>query len=164
MKINFFNSENIVIYINNYLFSNLNVESKEELEKSFKKIFLKLHHNYNVNLYGYYNIILCQDYNYGIILNLQKEDIDYYDYFDKEIDMRIIIDKNNFFLYQINDYFDFTKDELKNSDIYSYDNKLYLRLNKKVDFITMGKILEKSDLVYKNIDIIIKNGKKVCFC
>lgn len=161
MKINFFNDESMLIYINNNQVPDLDIESKEVLEKYFKKIFLKLHHNYNINLYGYYNIILYHDDNYGIVINLHKEDLDYYDYFDKEIDMRIIINKNNFFLYQIDDYFSFSKEELTNTNIYSYKGKLYLRLTKKVDFMTIGKILEKSELVYKDTDIITKHGRKL---
>lgn len=161
MKIHFFSEKEMILFLNKDYSKTINLDSKEELEQYFRDVFLKIHKHYQITLYGYYNIVLYHDKNYGVILHILKEDLDYYDYFDKEIDMRIMIDKENVFLYEMNDLFDLDHKLLKKGIIYQYQNRLYLRLFEDVTSYEMGKLLEFTDVVYQDTDCILKYGNKL---
>lgn len=162
MKIHFFYDKEMILFLNNYYSASLDIESKENLESYFKELFLRIHKIYKIALYGYYNINLYYDKYYGVILKIQKEDLDYYDYFDKEIDMRIIVEKNSVFLYQIDDFFELDDEILSKGILYRYQNKIYFKLNENLSWNEMGKLLEFSDIVYENTDVILKYAKKIC--
>lgn len=161
MKIHFFDEKEMTLFLNKYYSDNLNLDSKAELEQYFKDIFLKIHKYYDITLHGYYNIVLYHDQNYGVIIRILKEDLDYYDYFDKEIDMRIMIDKENIFLYEINDLLDLDKKLLRKGILYRYQDKVYLRLFEKIDSYEMGKLLEFTSVIYEDTDSILKYGRKL---
>ena len=146
-----FNNNKIIIYLNKKL-----ILENAKLESYFKKLFLKIKDKYNIKIIGYYNINVYNDKNYGSIIEMENQDLDYYNYFN-QIDMEIKINKNNF-LYQI-DYEYLTKELLSKVNVYKYNEKLYLKI---LDSNIINKILEFSKVIYgEEINKILKKGKKV---
>ena len=162
MKVDIIDENNIIVFLNQFFTKDMNFLDKDLLEEQFKNLFLKLKDIYNIEINGYYDINIYIDKYYGSILDIKKEEIEYLDYFDDQIDMRIILSKYSVFLYKIIDIFEIPKDILNSSLVYKYQNNLYLELRKKIDNIKIGKLLENSFLVYGPItDKILKNGRKI---
>lgn len=126
------NDEIMKIYLNkDYLkYKNYNIS---KIEENFKQIFETLKYCYNIEINGFYDIDVYIDKNYGIIIEMKKEDIDF-DFYD-QVDMKISF-HNQKFLYQIEDI-------KRNKKIYKYKNKFYTN---KYD-------IECSIPIYKTNDI-----------
>lgn len=163
MKVLFFSKNKMIIYLNDFYTKELNFQDKDEIESYFKKIFIKLKDKYQIKTYGYYNIVLYHDINYGAVIELSREENEYYKTFDTSLDMKIMIEKDNSFLYELEDPFVISSQLLKDSALYFYHNKLYLQLKEKIDYIELGELLEHSILKYKNISEILKYGKECIF-
>ena len=134
--------DNIIVFLNKYI-SNIDYNDSKELEKFIKKIIDKLD-NYGVIKKGYYDTHIYVDNDYGIIIELSKDSLDYMD-LDDVIDMKITISKVKL-LYKINDIYD--------GKIYLYKNSLYL------DPINIDiNLYEHSEIIYKNVDEIRKFGR-----
>ena len=146
----------MTIFLNKYYIRDLNFDIKHDLESYFKNLFLKLKRYYDINISGYYNIDVYVDDNYGLIMNLSKEDIEYYDYFDNQIDMRITI-KNNKFLYCVGDPFIFNikSDYL----IYWFKNKYYIDLTNNINEFDIINLMEYADIIYNEEIDNIRNSK-----
>lgn len=127
------NDEIMKIYLNkDYLkYKNYNIS---KIEENFKQIFETLKYCYNIEINGFYDIDVYIDKNYGIIIEMKKEDIDF-DFYD-QVDMKISF-HNQKFLYQIDDIKKYKK-------IYKYKNKFYTN---KYD-------IEHSIPIYKTNDIL----------
>lgn len=146
-----FNNNKIIIYLNKKL-----ILDNTKLDTYFKNLFLKLKDKYNTKIVGYYNINVYTDKTYGSIIEMENQDLDYYNYFD-QVDMEIKIIKNDF-LYQI-DYDYVTKDILNKTVLYKFDGKLYLKI---LDDIILNKILECSKVIYgQELKKIYRNSEKV---
>lgn len=162
MKVSINDEDNIMLYINNMYVDKIIFDDKEELERYFKLLFGKLKNFYKINIRGYYNIRVYTDNFYGIIIHLQRENIDYCDYFGNQVDMRITIEKNNCFLYKISDLFGIDKKILKKINIIKHKKNLYIKIIKKISNIEMATIIENSDIIYDNeVNNIIMNGKLI---
>ncbi len=96
MKIIINNEDSFILFFNDL--NDINLDNYEE----FKKIFLKLKKYYNLNISGFYNVIVYTDKYSRKILKIDKDND--LDLFYKQVDMNIVI-KNENFLYKINDYF-----------------------------------------------------------
>jgi hypothetical protein len=152
MKVDVKNENDIVVFLNNKYVENIDFNDRNNLEKYFRSLFLKLKNIYRINISGYYTINVYINKYYGIILEMFREPLECFDYFNS-IDMQVNIMKNSEFLYQVNDFCNKHK-------IYFYKNNLYLKISKEVSFIELGELLENSVLVYGNIvDEILKYGK-----
>lgn len=137
--------ENILdIYLKKEIIKDIDFKNKENLEDYLKKIFRILKVKYNIKIEGYYEIDAYIDNNYGVILHLNREDYDYYDYFKNQVDMKISIIDNEF-LYEVDDI---PKSILNKVSIIIEDNKIYLKINEKLKDIEMMKLLESSKIVY----------------
>lgn len=148
--------ENIlIIYLKKQLIDTIDFTKKNELEKYFKELFLKLKEYYNIKINGYYNINVYIDEFYGVVLELQKEELDYYEYFDNQVDMHILTEEVQF-LYLIEDYF--IINELNISKLYYYKDKYYILPNINTDY---NYLLENSEVIYKNTKEIIKFGRVI---
>ena len=158
MKVNIIDDNNIIVFLNKFNIKNIDFKNRENIETNFRKIFLKLKHIYNLNIKGYYNINIYIDAYYGAVLEIEHEDIEYIDYFDSQIDMRVNVIKDNEFLYKIDDIF--LNDRIINKiDIYNFKEEYYIKIKKDVTDYEIGKILENSELVYGDITIdILKIG------
>ena len=160
MKINIIDDNHMVIYIKGSS-NNIDFSNEINLEKTFEKLFKNLKNYYNFILKGFYNINIYRDKFYGSILEINKEDIPYYDYLDNHIDMQFNLNKNINFLFQVDDYYFLTK-ELKNKIIvYLYKDKIYIQIRENIDSILIGKLMEFGKIIYKDIDFIINHSKIV---
>lgn len=126
MSVKFIDDLTFDIYIiNNY---DIDFENKEELEIYLKEIFKRLHKFYNMTIEGFYDICVYIDDNYGVIIHLEKEQLDYYDYFKNQVDMRIIIEKRNF-IYKVEDIIDKLREK---TDIFILNDDIYLKIKKEL--------------------------------
>lgn len=118
--------DKIIVFLNN-----LNLKSS--INSQIKDIIKMIQKKYNIQN-SFYDIFVYNDNNYGSILEINIAD----SYFE-QIDITII---KNVFLYQV-DFFC-----LKDATYYKYNNKLYLKLNKKINEILLGKLIECSQIIY----------------
>ena len=150
MKIKNFDDK-IILYL---IRENIDFKNMEELEQYFQKLFLKLKKIFNISFMGFYSIDLYLDNNYGAVIEIRKEELDYLEYDDNQIDMHINI-HNTKMLYLVEDFLD-----LKNAIIYNYKNKYYVLienyLNKNINLSEIGKV------IYKTNEILV-SGKKICY-
>ena len=147
------------IYIPNRKVKQINFEIRDEIEFYFKKIFNDLKEIYNIEIKGYYNINVYKDKYYGIVMELIKEEIDYIDFLDNQVEMNIKVVPKEFF-YKIEDIF-FIDNILKEKiQLYNYKNNIYIKIIDSLSDISMAKLLEFSTLIYnESINNIIKKGK-----
>jgi len=139
---------NMIIFLNRLYILDIDFKQPENIEKYFKNLLKKLSDYYDINISGYYEINVYIDKFYGVVLELEKQELEYYGYFDDEVDMQIIIHDKDF-IYEIKDYF-WIDDELKKkTKLYKYKSKLYLFINEKINDLELGKILEHSKIIYK---------------
>lgn len=149
--------DNIILNIRNERIKNIKFNDNEELREYFKKIFSKMKEKYKILINGFYYVKIYKDKYYGIIIELEKSDMEYYDYYIDEIDMHIEI-VESIFLYQIDDIY-ITESLKKDNDIILYQNKLYLKINRNLNNIEIDKLIEISKIFYKNVDNILKYGR-----
>ncbi len=148
---------NMIIFLNKMYLEEINFDDKEQLEKYFQKLFRLLKSNYQIEISGYYEIDIYIDDFYGMILELQHEELEYFGYFDDEIEMQLIIHQEPF-LYEIEDYFWIDEHLKENISIYQYQNRLYLQINHPISNYLLGRILENSEVHYKkNCKSIVKD-------
>ena len=114
-------NNNTSIFLNKYYTKDLNIDNRELLENYFRRLFKSLNKNFDFNISGYYNIKIHIDNFYGAIIELVKDDVDYFDYFINQVDMRILIEKNSCFLYNIKDYFFIDENLKKKVKIYLFN-------------------------------------------
>lgn len=162
MHVDIIDDLNMIIYLNNMKIKTIDFSKKEDLQDCFRDLFVNLKDSYNINVNGFYNINVYKDKFYGIVLEIEKEDIDYIDYLSGQVDMNIIVDNNNTFLYEINDYFNIDKKNIDKFKLYQYKNKIYLQVIDNISSIDFGKIMEFSKIIYGDIcKQILKHGKKI---
>ncbi len=143
-------NDKIIVFLNGQFIQT------DNLDKYFRKLLLSLNKKYEIPLKGYYNINVYEDKNYGMVLELIYEDMEYYNYFD-QIDLNINIMADNEFLYKIKYEF---LDNITNNGIvcYKYNNELYLQLKNQKNLF---HILELIEVVYDKTSEIKKYGEKV---
>ena len=132
------------IYIKKELIDNIDFNSKEDLEKYLKKLFKNLKNKYNVVIEGFYNITVYIDKYYGVILHLEKDELEYYSYFKNQVDMRIITFDTEF-LYLVDDI---PINLLNKFDVIEKENELYLKVKKELTKLEMMQLLENSVIIY----------------
>lgn len=138
-----------------FLYKRINFK-QINLENYFKKLFIKFKEDYHIELNGYYSINIYIDKFYGSVIEIENEDLDYYNYFNR-IDMEVKLN-DNVFLYEI-DYEYLNKSIINNSNIYKLKDKLYIQVK---DNNILNKILEYSNIIYgEKIKYVLRNSKKV---
>ena len=160
MKLKIIDENNFALFIiDSKMIPNLNCE--KELSEYLKNIFSKIKDKYDIEIYGYYDVVIYLNKIYGMIIKLIKEDTEYLNYYSKQIEMKIVIADDNLLLYKINDFDGLDKNIISNSNIYLYDKNLYLELNDNYNFISLGNLLEFADIVFENTEVIKKRGEKI---
>lgn len=143
MNIKFTNELILDIYIKKELIDNIDFNNKNDLEKYLKKLFKILKNKYNVLIEGFYDITVYVDKYYGVVIHMEKDDVEYYDYFKNQVDMRIItIDTD--FLYLVEDIPEYL---LNKVDVIIIENEIYLKLRQELTKVEMMKLLEISKVV-----------------
>lgn len=151
-----FYEDNIIVFI----YKNINeyLKEKEEIEENIKKILINIKKNYKKKISGYYKIKIYQNKNYGIILEIEKEED--FDFFPDVVDLKVELEEDSNIYLKVDDYFlinDLSK------QIYTYDNNYYINVNEleKKEIILLsdfykliyGKELEKIKNKFKIITI-----------
>ncbi len=145
--------ENITIYLNKQYIKNIDLKDREKAEK----LIYKINQKYNIELYGYYETKIYIDKNYGIIIDIKKEELEYMDYFNESLEMNIEIIEDSF-LYKIEDIF-----SIKKTDKFilrKYEDNIYLEAESISD-IEIGIILENAQIIYGKEANTIKNRSKI---
>lgn len=156
MKIDIISDLEYIIYLYN-LTSDFKFDSEDDIEKFLRQLFIKLKNFYNITIDGYFDVLVYFDTNYGIVLDLKKENLEYYDYFDSQVEMKIVINRGKF-LYLVDNFdFDFDKYE-----IYNYLGKVYLLPREKLSKRDISLLMEMSTLIFDS-EYIINSGKKIIY-
>lgn len=120
----------------------------DDLELLCEDVISKLKDYYNIELRGFYDVYIYIDQAYGTIMEFILEELDlYYDY--SKVDLHII-NKQQTFLYEVNDILDLNVDTF-----YLYQNKYYIPLEHMAlqDF-------EFGRVVYHDTNDILNSGIK----
>ena len=104
---------------------------------------------------GFYFVNVYIDSIYGVILEIEEEKLEYIEYYDDAVDMKISLHREEF-LYKIKDIS--KVENINNIDIYSYNNEWYIKIKKNK---CLYQILEFTEIIYKDTKKIIKYGKKI---
>jgi hypothetical protein len=67
---------------------------------------------------------------------------------NNKIDMKIAIDKDNVFIYEIDDYFFARKYDRNIKNIYFKDQKYYVELNDEIDDTFYFHLMEHSNIIF----------------
>lgn len=140
-------SNGYIIYLNQFNLIDIDFKNMDILEDSFKKLLKKLNNYYHIDINGYYNINVYLDKYYGAILQIEKESLDYYDYFESDtIAMRIKkIDVD--FLYEVEDFL-FAKDFFDKFKLITKNNHIYLKIIDDLSYKEYLLLTEMSKIVY----------------
>lgn len=148
----------ITLYLNNMYLHNLDLENKDAIQNYIKQMFTKISIKYDIEFDGYYIVKLYVDKNYGIIIEIKKEELEYLDYFSNQIEINTEVTSDSF-LYEIDDV---DKNIFSKFIIYKLFDKLYLKIKNQLSNIEMGNILEHAQIIYgSKAKTIIKKGKIV---
>lgn len=139
--------EDIVIFLDKIYLQKLKLNNPKTMEKKLIKLINKIQNQNNINLNGYYNVYLYKDDNYGLIIDMQKENLEYLDYFNNQIELNIEIIEDTF-LYKVDDIFNISKNLLNKFIIYKVSEDIYLKAKKEITSIELGIILENAEVVY----------------
>lgn len=147
--------DNIVIFLDKIYLQNLDLTNQNLIEKKLIKLIGKLQNKYAIDLSGYYNVYIHKDTNYGFIIDMQKEELEYIDYFNNQLELNIEVVEDSF-LYKIEDIFTINKFLLSKFTIYKNGCIFYLKPQINLTNIELGIILENAEIIYgkeaKNIE------------
>ena len=156
MRLEILDENNFVLFIIDK--NNIPILEESKISEYLRKIFLKIKDKYHIDIYGYYNVIIFLDDNYGMIIKLNREE-EYLSYYDKQIEMKIIISDDEI-LYKIENIYMIDDALLNKGELYLYKNELYLRITKEISFIELGLLIENSRIIFENTNEI-KKGEKI---
>lgn len=148
MKVEKLDDDKLIVFLNNYYLKKNNFSLKNNLEMYFKNLFLKLSEFYDITIKGFYDITIYQDNLFGVILDIKKEDIDFYSYYDDHIDMKIKIMKKEKFIFKLDKFSILDNKVLQYCKLYILKNDLYIIPKKTINDIILGMLLESSTILY----------------
>ena len=148
MKLEKLSDDNLIVFLNSFCVDKYKFSIKDNLEDSFRNFLKRLNKYYNIETNGYYDIKIYQDNIYGFILDIKKEDIDFYGYYDDHIDMKISILKDNKFVFEIDDYSLVDKDVLKDCHLLKQNKSLYFVPKQTINQYHLGYIVENCKIIY----------------
>lgn len=160
MKIIAMDLDSIILFLSDMDFSL--EENIDELESRFRDIFLHLKNLYDIEIEGYYKIDIYKDKYYGMIVEMKKEEFEYFDYFENQIEMRISIHEANTILYEFDDFFFLTPPLLQKMTFYMYHDKIYGEVKEDISKIDGACLQEHSlSIIYDSITKYILQKKNV---
>jgi glutamate racemase len=104
-----------------------------------------LKNKYNIKIEGFYNITVYIDKYYGVIFNIEKEELEYYNYIKNQVDMKVIAIDTEFSYLVENIPFEI----INKINIDIKDNNIFLKIKEELSNLEMMKLLEFSKVVYK---------------
>ena len=144
MNIKFIDNLTFNIYIKKEKLKKIDIKNKSELEKYLKEIIEILKNIYNIKVEGFYDVNVYIDKYYGIILNFNKEKLEYYDYFNG-IEMNINI-KEVCFLYKVSDI---PFNILNKLEIKQLNNNIYIKIIKELNQKEFMNLIEHTEKIIK---------------
>ena len=78
MKLEKLNDGNLIVFLNKFNLNKSTLSIKDNLEEYFKNLFKILNNYYNIEIKGYYDISIYEDNIYGFIIDIKREDMDFY--------------------------------------------------------------------------------------
>ncbi len=133
-----------------YIIDNTKYNKESSIKELLIDIFNDLSEFYNIEFNDSYNLNLYINKYYGMILEIEKNDIIIDE--DNIVNLKLNILRDTLFLYQVDDPLDYI-----NYEIYYYENKFYVNI-KKLDI----NLLENSNLIYgDSVYKIIGRGIKL---
>ena len=78
-----------------------NIKNDQELSDYLKSVFEIIKEKNQFDIYGYYDVLIYKDINYGLIIKLDKEELEYFNCYNKQIEMKIVIAEEPNILYCI---------------------------------------------------------------
>ena len=148
MKLEKLSDDNLIVFLNSFCVEKYKFSIKDNLEDSFRKFLKRLNNYYNIETNGYYDIKIYQDNIYGFILDIKKEDIDFYGYYDDHIDIKISILKDNKFVFKIDDYSLVNKGVLKYCYLLKQNKSLYFVPKQTINQYHLGYVVENCKIIY----------------
>lgn len=148
---------NFIAKISNDIIENIDIFDIDEVENFIKNLFkefIKKH-----KLKGEVELDIYINNYYGMIIDI-KTDNDFL--FEDEVNVRIMFHLNNIFLYEI-DYFDILENtNIRNCNVYYYNDKFYLEITCNIDDKDYFTLLESSNILWDDTTMeIVKNGVKL---
>lgn len=155
MKLVFYDDTKMILFLNNLMISGIDFENPDSLEEYFRSLFLKLSDLYGITIQGYYLIDIYIDPLYGVIIEFEQQEFEYFEYDDNQVDMRICIHQTSI-LYELEEYIPLEKECY---DVIWYHNRWYVKPKQKINDLQLGRLLEHANLYYqKETNQIIRNG------
>ena len=151
-------SNHIILYQSKFQIDAIDFDHSEDLEEQFRILFHKLKEIYGFEMEGYYDIDIYHDSQSGRVIEIKKEPIEYFDYLENQIDMRMVLHEEQPFLYEMNDIFTFPQSLKEKVQIILYQNKSFLTFLHPLTDLELGSLLEFGTIRYKNNDWILKRG------
>ncbi len=152
MKIDFMDN-NLIVFLNSKKISQVDFLNKCEVERYIRDILFSIEKTYNISLCGSYNINVYLDRFYGAILEI-IEDSQCFDCYNI-VDIDISISEIDGFIYKLDDVIDI------DGVYYLYNGEVYFD-PKGIDFISLGLLLENSQITYGKRCLMVKScGKKI---
>ena len=152
--------ENIVVFLDKIYLQNLDLTDQKVIEKKLIKLINKIQNKYIIDLNRYYNVFIYKDKNYGLIIDMKKEELEYLDYFNNQIELNIELIEDSF-LYKVDDIFNINKTLLSKFVIYKDGETIYLKAKNDLNSIELGTILENGEIVYGNKAQKIKRKSQI---
>ncbi|MBE6138420.1 MAG: hypothetical protein E7173_01580 [Firmicutes bacterium] len=150
MKIEKLSDDNFIVFLNKLYFKDSKFELPRDFEIYFKGLFKRLGSFYNINVSGYYDINIYYDKIYGYVLDIKKEAIDFYDYYDDHIDMKISIDNNQKFLFKLSTVSVLNERVVSYCHLFRDNNDIYALPKKTITQQLLGHLIENSCIIYGN--------------
>lgn len=149
VKIVCINKNMYKVYLNKYYYQ----YSKDTLNECIAKILLSIKKLYNIEMYSMFNIKCYINNNYGIILEVERE-YDPFSLYTKKTDLKLYLNSNSIFLYEVDDYF--VKNNIKNCNTYTFNKKYYVEL---LDDDYLKIIEHTNNIIYgEDAKVIVNNN------
>ena len=156
MRIEKLDDDNYIVFLNKLYIGNNKLELKNDFEEYFKSLFKVLNNYYGIDIIGYYDIQIFCDNLYGYIIEIKKEDLEFYEYYQNHVDMKIIINDKQKFMYKVSNTSVVCPGVLKYCYLRKLNNDIYLIPKKTITQVQLGYLVENSDIVYgsKALDLL----------
>ncbi len=93
-----------------------------------------------------------------LVLELKKDALEYFDYYEDEIEMRMELIEGDF-VYEVEDVLQLPREILKNCAVYFDKNRYYIKIKKEVN---MAQVLENVvSFHYKNNPFLLKEKNQI---
>lgn len=147
--------DSFIVYLNKDYIQEIDFKIKKQVETCFKGIFNKIRRRLNKDINGFFSIKVFLNNEFGAILLLNKEELEYYDYFANQVDMQIEIEYDAKILLEFEDILNMN---ITDTIVYLYNNKYYINYIKDIKYVEFANVIygDKAEFIINNATIIDK--------